>query len=49
MIVNYYERLAEATIDRPVLLKEQAMLRALTWTDSRVTARLETIYRLLNT
>jgi hypothetical protein len=30
------------------LLREQAQLRALSWQDSRVTARLETLHRLLS-
>jgi hypothetical protein len=34
--------------NRAELLREQAALRALSWKDSRVTARLETIHDLLN-
>ncbi len=35
-------------MNRAELLREQAMLRALSWKDSRVMARLETLYRLLD-
>ena len=34
--------------NRAELLREQATLRALSWKDSRVTARLETLHTLLN-
>jgi hypothetical protein len=39
---------ALAALNRAELLSEQAALRALTWKDSRVTARLEALYRLLD-
>jgi hypothetical protein len=39
---------ALAALNRAEFLSEQAALRALTWKDSRVTARLEALYRLLN-
>jgi|GEM_PF-4458023 len=39
---------ALAALNRAELLREQAHLRALSWKDSRVTARLETLHRLLS-